>query len=192
MKETYSFLWRFGGIVFSLVLLFVFSFFFLLELRRVSVQNITAWDEDYKADCAVVLTGGAGRVREGFDLLSRGSIRKLIISGVHSKVGLRDIFPQWPFYGKLNKEDVILEKVSRTTYGNAKESWKWVDKLQCKDILLITSHLHIYRARRVFEKLFPVGYPMHTVAVATQSSRVSLDSYITEAFKSLFYSLLAY
>ena len=192
MKQSYSSFWRFTGIILFLVLCFVFSFFFLLELRRVSVQNITAWDEDYKADCAVVLTGGAGRVREGFDLLSRGSIRKLIISGVHSKVSLRDIFPQWPFYGNLKKEDVILEKISRTTYGNARESWKRVNELQCKDILLITSYLHIYRAQRVFTKLFPVDYPIHTVAVAPQSSRVSADSYVTEAFKSLFYSIWAY
>ena len=192
VKKLYSSFWRVAGLIFLLAVIFVFSFFFVLELRRVSVQEVTAWDEDYKADCAVVLTGGAGRIREGFDLLSRGSIRKLIISGVHSKVGLRDILPQWPFYGKLNKEDVVLEKNSRTTYGNAKESWKWIKKLQCRNILLVTSHLHIYRAHRVFKKLFPDDYSIQIVAVAPQSSHVSADSYVTEAFKSLFYSLWAY
>ena len=184
--------WRFTGVILLLILFFLFSFFFLLELRRMSVQTITAWDEDYKADCAVVLTGGAGRIREGFDLLSRGAIQKLIISGVHAKAVWDDIFPQWPFYGNLNKEDVILEKVSTSTYENAVESQKWVQKLQCKDLLLITSYLHMYRAHKVFRNIFPDDYPIHIVAVAPQSSRVSAESHVTEAFKSLFYSLWAY
>ena len=183
---------NFVFIGFCLVVVFLFSFFFLLELRRVSAQTITAWDEDYKADCAVVLTGGAGRIREGFDILSRGAIRKLIISGVHSKAVLDEIFPQWPFYGNLNKKDVILEKLSTTTYGNGKQTRKWVQKLRCQDLLLITSHLHMYRANRVFRKIFPDNYPIHIVAVAPQSSRVSAESYVTETFKSLFYSLWAY
>ena len=183
---------KFVVIGFCLALLFLLSFFFLLELRRISVQTITAWDEDYKADCAVVLTGGAGRIREGFDILSRGAIRKLIISGVHSKAVLDEIFPQWPFYGNLNKKDVILEKLSTTTYGNAKQTREWIERLQCRDLLLITSHLHMYRANRVFRKIFSDNYPIHIVAVAPQSSRVSAESYVTEAFKSLFYSLWAY
>ncbi len=183
---------RFLFIGISLVVIFLFSFFFLLELRRVSAQTITAWDEDYKADCAVVLTGGAGRIREGFDLLSRGSVRKLIISGVHAKAVLDEIFPQWPFYGNLNKEDVVLEKVSKTTYENAVESQRWVKRLQCEDLLLITSYLHMYRANRVFRKIFPDDYPIHLVSVAPQSSRVSAESHVTEALKSLFYSLWAY
>ena len=183
---------RFLFIGISLVIVFVLSFFFLLEFRRISAQTITAWDEDYKADCAVVLTGGAGRIREGFDLLSRGSIRKLIISGVHSKAILDEIFPQWPFYGNLDKEDVVLEKVSTTTYENAMESRKWVQKLQCKDVLLITSYLHMYRANRVFRRIFPDDYSIHIVAVAPQSSRVPAESHVTETFKSLFYSLWAY
>ena len=157
-----------------------------------SMQTITAWDEDYKADCAVVLTGGAGRIREGLDLLSRGSVQKLIISGVHSKAVLEDIFPQWPFYGNLNKEDVILDKLSRSTYENARQTRKWVQKLKCRNLLLVTSHLHIYRAERVFRKLFPTDYPIHTVAVAPQSSRILVESYIMETFKSLFYSIWAY
>ena len=177
---------------FCFLFLFVCAFFFLLELRRVSAQNITAWDEDYKADCAVVLTGGANRVREGFDLLARGAVQKLIISGVHSKAELDGIFPQRPFYGNVHTKDVILEKKSQTTYGNAVQTLKWVQKLKCANLLLITSYLHIYRAQRVFNKVFPSGYPIQPVAVAPPSSRVSAESYVIETAKSLFYSLWAY
>ncbi len=191
-KRQFMHLKKILFVVFLCVFLFILSFFFLLELRRVSIQSITAWDKDYKADCAVVLTGGAGRVREGFDLLSRGAVRKLIISGVHSKAVLDEIFPQRPFYGNLNTKDVILEKQSKTTYGNAKQTRKWTRKLECRDLLLITSYLHMYRAERVFKKIFAPGYRIYPVAVAPQSSRVSAESYIMETFKSLFYSLWVY
>ncbi|MDE0119795.1 MAG: YdcF family protein [Bdellovibrionales bacterium] len=179
-------------IIFCFAVLFLFSFFFLLELRRVSLQRVTAWNEDYKADCAVVLTGGAGRIREGFDLLSRGSVRKLIISGVHFNAVLDDIFPQRPFYGDIKAEDIILEKQSRTTYGNAQQTYILVQQLQCEDLLLITSYLHMYRAYKVFRKNFPPQYRLYKVAVAPPSHQVSAESYVMETFKSLFYSLWAY
>jgi len=186
-----SFFFLLGFVVF-LVCIFIVSFFFLLEFRKVATQKITAWDKAYEADCAVALTGGAGRVREGFDLLARGSIKKLIISGVNIKVSLRDIFPQWPFYGHLNTKDVILEKRSKSTYENATETKKITKELNCGSLLLITSYIHIYRAERVFKKIFPSNYLIYSLAVAPQSSHVSIEKYLLETFKSLFYSLWAY
>ena len=138
------------------------------------------------------MTGGTGRVREGFDLLSRKSIRKLIISGVHDRATLREIFPWWPFYGELNQKDVILEKKSTTTYGNAKETKKLVTHLGCKNLILITSYVHIYRANKVFKAFFPYDYEIYLAAVAPQLSYISFESYVIETFKSLFYSLWAY
>ncbi len=178
-------------LVFLIIFIFVPSFFFLLELRRVSAGGgISAYDGDYKAGCAVVLTGGAGRVREGFDLLSQGAVRKLVISGVHSEVSMSDIFPQKFFDGSFSTKDIVLEKQSKSTYENAEYTLRLVQKLKCKDILLITSHLHIYRAERVFRKIFPPGYRINTVAVPPAS--LSVESYVVEALKSLFYSLWAY
>ena len=179
-------------VLFCLLLAFISSFMFLLEFRKIYSGKVTVWDENYKADCAVVLTGGTGRVREGFDLLSRKSIRKLIISGVHDKATLREIFPWWPFYGELNPEDVILEKKSKTTYGNARETRKLAFELDCKNLILITSYVHIYRAGKVFKSFFPYNYEIYLAAVAPQSSHISFEAYIIETLKSLFYSLWAY
>ena len=179
-------------IIFCCLFIFSSCFIFLLEFRKISSGKITAWDENYKADCAVVLTGGTGRVREGFDLLSRKSIRKLIISGVHDRATLREIFPWWPFYGELNQADVILEKKSKTTYGNAKETRKLAFEFDCKNLILITSYVHIYRANKVFKAFFPYDYEIYLVAVAPQSSDISFENYIIETLKSLFYSLWAY
>ena len=194
-KKQILFYSRFKWLIiisFCFLLVFSGSFIFLLEFRKVSSGKITVWDESYKADCAVVLTGGTGRVQEGFALLSRRSIRKLIISGVHSKATLRDIFPLWPFYGELNQEDVILEKKSKTTYGNAQETRRLVFELGCKNLILITSYTHIYRAGKVFKSFFPYDYEIYLAGVAPQLSYISFESYVIETLKSLFYSLWAY
>src|SRR5690606_26811536 len=109
----------------SFVLIFAFVSgilvvgFYFKELKNVRSQRVTAWSEDSTADCAVVLTGSRGRVKDGLSLLSKGAIRKLILSGVYEKANLRDIFPEWPYYGDLNPDDVILEKYAKTTFGNA-------------------------------------------------------------------------
>ena len=52
----------------------------IVHLRRIFNEPVSAWHSDPKADCAVVLTGGAGRVREGFSLLGRQLVRRLVVS----------------------------------------------------------------------------------------------------------------
>ncbi|MEZ4871113.1 MAG: hypothetical protein R2827_02480 [Bdellovibrionales bacterium] len=48
---------------------------FINEQRRILSQPATAWLEDQSADCAIVLTGGPFRIREGMDLLSQGKVK---------------------------------------------------------------------------------------------------------------------
>lgn len=162
------------------------------EMRRVSAQDVNAWREDQVADCAVVVTGGPGRVREGIDLLARGSVKKLIISGVHPQAELVDIFPQWVFFGSLNSQDVVLEKRSRTTFGNAQQSLPLVEAMRCRDLLLVTSRLHMYRAVRTFRAEFPTSLPIYAHAVSPGLSEAGRVETALEAMKSLFYSIWAY
>lgn len=165
---------------------------FYQESIKVSRQNVTSWEIDHKADCAVVLTGGAGRVREGFDLLAQKRIKKLIISGVFPQAKLRDIFPQWPFYGRIDTSDVILEKRSETTYGNAQQSLPLVEALHCRDLILITSRLHMYRAQKIFVAIFPPHFPIYPRSVIQGSYNPTWLDLSLEVFKSIFYSLWAY
>lgn len=173
--------------------LLVFSVWtFFAEVQTISSYAPTSWTEDHAADCAVVLTGGPGRVREGFDLLAQGNVRKLIISGVHPGAGLREIFPEWPFYGNLNKEDVILERRSLTTYGNAQQSLVFVEALQCRDLVLITSNLHMHRASHVFASVFPKDFTIYQRSIIGRQLDPTWWELMVEAMKSLFYSIWAY
>jgi len=108
-----------------------------------------------QSDCGVVLTGGAGRIREGISLLSHGQIHKLVISGVHQHSTLADMFPEILFYPEIKLENVILERRSNSTAGNAQSSLPIVEALGCQSILLITSDYHMYRALKTFVQVFP-------------------------------------
>lgn len=168
------------------------AYWFTTEWYLVSSTEPTAWSLSPKGDCAVVLTGGPGRVRDGFDLLVQGRVRKLLISGVNPKSELREIFPEWPFYGSISAEDVVLERRSATTYGNAQQTLALVEALGCKSIVLITSRAHMYRALKIFTAIYPLGFdisPRATVSGSLSSDKFDLS---LEAIKSMFYSLWAY
>ncbi len=175
-----------------LIILIAGAFFLQRESGRILGQEATAWQSDHFSDCAIVLTGGSGRVREGFDLLTQKRVKKLIISGVYPKATLREIFPQWPFYGTIKESDVILEKRSQTTYGNAQQSLPLTEALKCRDITLITSRLHMYRAFKIFRSVFPKDYPIYPRAIVGGRMKPKLSSLLVEVTKSLFYSVWAY
>ena len=165
---------------------------YVKQSNAILKQKVTAWTNDNRADCTVVLTGGPGRVREGFDILAQGRTRKLIISGVYPQAELREIFPQWPYYGPLNEEDVILEKRSATTYGNAQQSLPLVEALRCKDILLVTSRLHMHRSFKIFRAVFPSDISITPRAIVAGSYNPTFLELFFETTKALFYDLWAY
>lgn len=177
------------------ILAFLFmglSYRVYLEYTKIRMEPLLSWTQTQTADCAVVLTGGAGRVREGFDLLSNGYVKKLIISGVYSNARLREIMPQWPFYGTLNENDVVLDRRSETTYGNAQQSLPLVEALRCRDVLLVTSKTHMYRAYQTFRSSFPETIQIHKYAIYGGKNEMGNAEAFLEALKSLFYSPWAY
>lgn len=182
--------WLWAGL-FAATLL-SFAYLFHREETFIRAQVVSAWSEDHRADCAVVVTGGPGRVREGFDLLAQGQVHKLIISGVHPRATLRDIFPQWPFYGGLREDDVVLERRSTTTYGNALQSLPLVKAVRCRSVVLVTSQLHMHRAFKTFRQVFPADVVLLTRSVSSGAVPPRSGDLTVEVLKSLFYSLWAY
>ena len=119
-------------------------------------------------------------------------MRKLIISGVNPDSSLREIFPQWNLYGVMDERNVILEKYSKTTFGNAQQSLQLVEALQCRDILLITSRLHMYRSIKTFQAIFPQSLRIFPHSVIPGQFKFDTPDLMIEATKSLFYSVWAY
>ena len=152
----------------------------------------TAWTQASEADCGIVLTGGPGRIREGMDLLANKNIRKLIISGVNPNSDIKEIFPLWVFYPEVDEKDVVLEKRSETTFGNATQSLPLVEILGCQDVMIITSALHMYRSKRTFNRVFPKFIDIKTHMQARSGESDTAFDRLQETLKSLFYSVWAY
>ena len=137
-------------------------------------------------DCGVVLTGSSGRIREAFEALAQKRIKKLIIAGVYKEAQLNQIFPHLPFYTDVSEDDVILDKKSESTYGNAVQSLALVKALKCRNILLITSRIHMFRAHRIFQEVYPRDIRIAKMTVANKKDFGFLDG-LLETVKSSFY-----
>ena len=161
-------------------------------MRNVKNYKITSWLEDQRADCAIILTGQAYRIEEGFNLLYQKQIQKLIVSGVHKNSSLKEIFPLWPFYGNLDEKNVYLEKKSKTTYGNAVQSAVVAKKMKCQSVILVTSHTHMHRAYRTFQEIFPKSITILPRSVVSGRLKPHWDEMALEALKAYFYSLWVY
>jgi len=173
------------------VLVTLFIVLFIAErsyvLQTFTKQNI---NELSISHCGVVLTGAPGRIQEAFEVMTRGKIDKLIISGVYKDTQLREIFPQLTEYPDVKSENIILEKISESTLQNAEQSLFWVKKLNCKTVLLMTSHLHMYRAYRTFRASFPVDIEISTYSIVNPAKADSEFAIFFETIKSLFYSII--
>lgn len=159
------------------------------NLKEITKFPVTAWIEDHQADCAIVLTGGPNRIFDAFEQLYLKRVKKVIISGVNPAAELRDIFPQKSFYGSLDEGDIILEKRSLTTYGNAQQTLPLVEALNCKDVVLITSKLHMYRAYKTFRNHFPKDIPIYKRSTVGRRYVPHWSRVGAETLKSVFYDL---
>ncbi len=192
LRNSLKKLLRSLGLLLLLTGLSLFGSRVYLEYLKLLNEPVTAWTTDPHADCGVVLTGGVNRIAEGFELLSQGRITNLIISGVNPQSKLEEIFPQWRNYRGVNTENIILEKRSNTTYGNAHQTAPIAEALKCTKVLLITSNLHMLRAYATFKSAFPEGVDIETYSVSTGKNPPDFAEVSNEVAKSLFYGLWAY
>jgi uncharacterized SAM-binding protein YcdF (DUF218 family) len=162
------------------------------ETKLIEYERVNLWLQNPKADCAVVLTGGSHRIRQGIDLLYSGRVGRVIISGVNQNATYEEIFPQGYFYQAVDSKNIILEKKSLTTYGNAAQSFPLAEALQCRSILLVTSFVHMPRAYRVFLAQAPKYIEVLKHSVMPQVEEFGFFDLQTEVLKSLFYSVWAY
>ena len=122
-------------------------------------------------------------------MLAQRKIQKLIISGVYKEAQLIEIFPHLPFYSEISESDIVLEKKSENTFGNAVQSLAVVRALKCRDVLLITSQLHMFRAHRLFYQIFPHTIPIKKMAVPNRKDFGYFD-YLLETVKATFYRFI--
>ena len=107
--------------------------------------------DDRRTDAIVVLTGGAGRIERGLDLIERGRADRMLISGV-----ARTVRP------------VELARESVDTRSNAVETARWLERRKLKTVRLVTTDWHMPRAE--FELSRQVGSEIDMFGDAVESN----------------------
>ena len=110
----------------------------------------------------VILTGGSNRIKEGLKILNdinkvTKAKFKILISGTgkgFTKATLKKLLTS-NFNLKLVECCTELESISKDTYSNASETYKWTEKNDINNFILITSNYHMPRAILEFKNRMP-------------------------------------
>ncbi len=145
-----------GGVVAVWVLGFVA--FFLLVVAS-GPEN-----PDRQTDVVVVLTGGPGRIEQGFALMADDKAKAMLVTGVHPNVSLRQLLDRWAGgdadrRARLNSHCCIfIEHKAETTEDNAAETLGWLGRNGGPDgvsVRLVTADYHMPRAMLLFDRAMP-------------------------------------
>ena len=114
-----------------------------------------AEEAERRTDAIVVVTGGTGRVRQGFELLAAQRAEKLFISGVYRGVDVEELL----IISQQSPEEleccVALGYEADNTRGNALESADWLAEQGYDSIRLVTASYHMPRSLLEFRQALP-------------------------------------
>ncbi len=117
-----------------------------------------------KTDAVVVLTGGAGRLDAGLELLSAGRAAKLFVSGVYHGVDVTALLKLSRTAPENIECCVVLGYAADSTIGNARETAAWMAKEKYHSLRLVTASYHMPRSLLEFHRAMPgieiVPYPV--------------------------------
>ena len=102
---------------------------------------------DERTDAIVVLTGGPGRLERGFERMERGFAQTMLISGVPRAARPEDYANRYRVDPRIFPERIALGRESVDTRTNAEEVARWLARRRYRSIRLVTSDVHMRRAR---------------------------------------------
>ncbi|WP_366555029.1 YdcF family protein [Aquibaculum sediminis] len=106
-------------------------------------------------DAIVVLTGGAGRIDRGFELLADDRAERLLISGVYRGVEVEELLALAQRSPEEMRCCIELGYEADNTIGNAQETAVWVATHQIRSLRLVTAAYHMPRARLELARYLP-------------------------------------
>jgi uncharacterized SAM-binding protein YcdF (DUF218 family) len=112
-------------------------------------------DPDRRTDAIVVLTGGAGRLHQGLELLAQHKAQKLFVSGVYRGVEVEELL----IISQQSPEElqccVVLGYDADNTRGNAIETANWMREQGFTSLRLVTATYHMPRSLLEFHRAMP-------------------------------------
>ena len=158
----------------SLIILFL-VYGFVIFVSKIEYSQASF---NHQTDGIAVLTGGKGRIYLGLELFNKNRNLKLIISGVDKKVSNKSIIPN----NLKNKSSITIDRVSESTYENAKIINEWTSKYKLQNVTIITSYYHMPRSIMLIKSLTPninfYAYPVEKKISNIVSLRENILYYI--------------
>ena len=190
-------------IFFIFLLTSMFTLFFItLNNFKENILSLTKYNNKESLNI-VILTGGTNRIKDGLKIIedfkkSKKINYKILVSGTgtgFTKSSLQKKLGS-NFNPKLIKCCIDLDSVSKNTFTNASETFKWAKKNDIKEFILITSNYHMPRAILEFKNIMP-KLKIYTYAIIPKKHNIEnwLNSYetfnliFTEYCKYIFASL---
>jgi len=117
------------------------------------------------ADAIFVLTGGEGRIQEGYRAWSGGAARELYILGAGRRVPATRIVPEVSRIPAEALSRIHVEGWSENTLENAFSAKSAVGAGKYSSVILVTSDYHIPRAVLAFRKVLPKDVSLSAIRV---------------------------
>lgn len=117
------------------------------------------------ADAIFVLTGGEGRIQEGYRAWSGGAARELYILGAGHRVPITRIVPEGSRISPEAISHVHVEGWSENTLENAFSAKSAVAEGKYSSVILVTSDYHVPRAYLAFRKVLPPEVTLSAIRV---------------------------
>ena len=112
-----------------------------------------------------MLTGGEGRIQEGFRAWSGGAARELYILGAGRTVPVTRIVPEASRIPAEALSRIHVEGWSENTLENAFSAKSAVGEGKYSSVILVTSDYHIPRAYLAFRKVLPPEVSLSAIRV---------------------------
>jgi len=145
-------------------------FLFVLLFLPASIPHLLALRDPgppptRPADAIFVLTGGEGRIQEGFRAWSGGAARELYILGAGRRIPVARIVPEASRIPAEALSRVHVEGWSENTLENAFSAKSAVGEGKYSSVILVTSDYHIPRAYLAFRKVLPPEVSLSAIRV---------------------------
>lgn len=112
-------------------------------------------DSGATGDGIVVLTGSAGRIQAGVDLLTSRRGKRMLISGVDRKTSNNALSRENAVDTALLECCIDLDRVAGDTIGNAQETAAWAKHHGFGRLLVVTADFHMPRSIVEMRKTMP-------------------------------------
>lgn len=133
-------------------------------------------------DAVIVLTGGAGRIPRGLEVLEQGLARQLLVTGVDPEVKPEEFAAEFGVPQARMACCVTLGATAVDTRGNAAETAAWMKQRRITSLRLVTTDWHMRRAAAEFDRALPEGIEVVRDAVP---SHPDLETLFLEYHKLL-------